>query len=234
MFYKTSTAVIAAMLNLILLAVVLVCAPRPYSNNVWLEALMIITSGTGFGIACVRLCSEHDSPLPVAITGAQIAFRWLFFVALMAVPIIFAGCGIKFKYYALIHFIGFGVCVIFTIATRMSIKAIESQDDKHVAVVGNRRRCYLKFSQLIDEMKQVGFGGSELMNKMFRLNKDIRYGFGQCDMTKTEDDGIIKLIDEMRNAFCEHDEGKMASLADVLRGELDNRELIARISSHEM
>ena len=218
----------AAILCLILLAVLFVCAPRPYSANVWLESFMLIASGIGFGIACVRLCYERDSPLPVAITGVQIAFRWFVFVAVMSIPLLFVDYGVKFKYYALIHFIGFGICAIITIATRMSIKAIENQDDNHYVVAENRKRFYLQLSHLIDETKRLGVGNDELANKLSSLSKDFRYGFGYSEKVKNEDDHIFRLLEDMRNALDARDDVKMCELADVLHVEFSNRERIAR------
>ena len=229
MFYKKSTAAMAAILCLILLAVLFVCAPKPYSKNVWLESFMLIASGIGFGIACVRLCYERDSPLPVAITGVRITFRWLVFVVIMSVPILFVDYRVKFKYYALIHFIGFGVCAIFTIATRMSIKAIENQDDNHCVNVENRKRFYLQLSCLLDEMKRLGFGNDELANKLSSLCKDFRYGFGYSDKVRNEDERIVRLLGEMRNALDAHDDMRVSELADVLQVEFNNRERISKV-----
>ena len=229
MFYKKSTAAIAAIFVLILLATLFVCAPRPYSNNVWFEACLLVVSGFCFGMMCVRLCEERDSSLPVAIVGVQVTFRWLLFVAVMAFPILLVDHHIKFKYFALIHFIGFGVCAMLVIAPRMSLKSIESQDAEHPIALESRRNCFLKLSRLIDEMKQVGFGSDELLKNLSRLNKDFRYGFGQGDKTESEDIHIAELLDEMRNAFNRRDEVEVGRLVDVLRVEFNNRERIARM-----
>ena len=229
MFYKKSTAAIVSIFTLILLAALFVCAPRPYSNNVWLEAFMLVASGISFGITCVRLYSERDSPLPVAIVGVQITFRWLIFVALMASPLFIFDDHIRFKYFALIHFIGLGVCAMFVIATRMSMKSIEVQDNERPVVLENRRRCFLKLSRLIDEIRQSGFGDDELMKKLSQLNKDFRYGFGNRDKTEAEDMHIVELLDEIRNAFNGHDVDEMNRLADTLQVEFRNRERITRM-----
>ena len=229
MFYKKSTAAIATIFVLILLATLFVCAPRPYSNNVWFEACLLVVSGFCFGMMCVRLCEERDSSLPVAIVGVQVTFRWLLFVAVMAFPILLVDHHIKFKYFALIHFIGFGVCAMLVIATRMSLKSIESQDAEHPIAMESRRRCFLKLSHLIDEMKQSGFGSDELMKKLSLLNKDFRYGFGNGGKTEPEDVHISELLDEMRNAFNEHNEVEVSRLADTLQVKFSNRERMARM-----
>lgn len=229
MFYKKSTAAIAAIFVVILLATLFVCASTPYSNNVWFESFMLIVSGICFAVSCVRLCYEQDSPLPIAIVIVRIVFRWLLFVALMASPLFIIDHHIKFKYFALIHFIGFGVCAMLVIATRMSIKSIEAQDAEHPIALRRRRSCFLKLSCLMDEMKQSEFGSDELMKKLSRLNKDFRYGFGNGDKTESEDMHIAELLDEMRNAFNRRDEVEVSRLVDVLRVEFNNRERIARL-----
>ena len=229
MFYKKSTAAIVSIFTLILLATLFVCAPRPYSNNVWLEAFMLVASGISFGITCMRLYSELDSPLPVAIVGVQITFRWLIFVAVMASPLFIFDDHIRFKYCALIHFIGLGVCAMFVIATRMSMKSIEVQDNERPVVLENRRRCFLKLSRLIDEIRQSGFGDDELMKKLSQLNKDFRYGFGNRDKTEAEDMHILEILNEMRNAFDGRNEDEMNRLADTLQVEFCNRERVARM-----
>ncbi len=229
MFYKKSTAAIAAILVFILLATLFVCAPTPYSSNVWFEALMLIVCGICFAVSCVRLYYEQDSPLPVAIVGARIVFLWLLFVAFMAIPVLLIDHHIRFKYFALIHVIGFGVCAMLVIATRMSIKSIETQDAEHPITLENRRRCFLRFSCLIDEMKRSGFSNDELMKRLARLCNDFHYGLCSGDKTVPEDTHIIALLDEIRDAFNRRNEIELSRLADALQGEFDNRERIARM-----
>lgn len=229
MFYKKSTAAIAAIFVSILLATLFVCAPTPYSNNVWFELFMLIVCGICFIVSCVRLCYEQDSPLPVAIVGMRIAFLWLLFVALMAFPVLIIDHRIRFKYFALIHIIGFCVSAMLVIATRMSIKSIETQDAEHPIALENKRRCYLNFTCLIDEMKRSGFVNDELMKRLTRLCKDLHFGFGNGNKTVPEDSHIVALLDEMRDAFNRRDEIELSRLADALQVEFDNRERMARM-----
>lgn len=229
MFYKKSTAAIAAIFDLILLAILFVCAPRPYSGCVWLEAFMLVMGGVGFGAVCVRLCNAKDSPLPVSVLRAQFTFRWLIFAALMATPLLFADWNIQFKYYALVHFIGLGVWAIYFIAAGMSIRNVEQQDAAHPVALETRRRFYQELSRLINEMSLVKFGAAELGRKLSRLQKDFRYGFGCCEKTVAEDGRIAELLDKLRTAFNARNEIEMAQLVDRLQLEFNNRERIVRM-----
>ena len=67
MFYRRNTAAVAAVLAVLLSAVLLVCAPRPYSGHVWLELVMVVVCGVALGRAGVGLQSKPDASLPVLL-----------------------------------------------------------------------------------------------------------------------------------------------------------------------
>lgn len=229
MFYRRNTAAVAAVLAVLLSAVLLVCAPRPYSGHVWLELVMVVVCGVALGRAGVGLQSKPDASLPVSLAMVGATFRYCLFVAAMALPPILS-LGMQFKYYALVHGIGLGVWTMHMLVLSMGVHSADEQDRDMAKMLEMRRTCRLRLSDIIGRMEKSRLPDDILLCGLKRLNERFRLGFGKGGQGAMEADSrIIRLLDELEEAVAQGDEAKMRSTADALELEFDGRERAARM-----
>lgn len=229
MIYRRNTAAAVAILTVLLLLILLVCAPRPYSGKVWLEMAMILASGGFLGCVVVRLQSKSDSSLPVSVAAAGATFRYFLFVAVLALLPIFS-VDIKFKYYALVHGMFFGVWAIRMLLLGMGVRSIDEQDQEIPNMMEMRRACHLRLSSLIDKMRNDGMKDETLLKDMSRLNDRFRLGFGKGGKDIADADArIVRLLDKLDMVIADKDMLEVRRVVNTLELEFDGRERAARM-----
>ena len=219
MFYKIHTAVIAIIIGMLLLASLFVCAESPYSKLVWLSAIMLVTGCVAFGLMTVCLHDKPDSSFPVSTTAAVVTFYYVVFVAILAVPPIFS-MDIPFKYYALIHAVGFGFWCIMLVVYRMWVRLVYEQDTAKFAAMEFRKTCRASLLRVIDTMRKSNIDDNALVTALSRLNGQFRYCYVTSKGALDIEAKIMSNLNELNVAVCAKDKAKMCSIVKELESEL--------------
>ena len=228
MFYKKRIAAAAAILGVLFLAAIFVCAERPYSRSAWLAAIMIIIGGLVLGFMTVRLHDKPDSSFPISATAAVATFWYLVFVAILAmVPIL--GLDVRFKYYMLAHLACFGLWGIMLMLFGMGERAADGQDAELPIIMECRKAWYLRISDIIDDIRRLDIEDRSVIMTLTKLKDRFRHGFVKVEGVADIEARITLGLKKLEAAVEAKDENEMRSISKEIEFELSCREHRTRI-----
>lgn len=228
MLYKKYTAAAVAIMGVLLLVILFVCANRPYSGAVWLSAIMMVVGCVALGITTVCLHDKPDSSFPVSVTASVVTFYYLIAVAILAIFPIF-DIGFPFKYYTLVHLLVFGIWGIMFVVYRMWVRLVDEQDAKFPAHMEFRTACRLRISRIADEVGKSDVKDEDLKKSLNRLCRKFRYDFGERDNVTDIETRICSCLDELEALTKSGDISEMLQVVKVLDLEFSSLERKSRI-----
>ena len=127
MFYKRNVWAIVALAMALAAATLFVVRDAPYSRNFYLELALLMSAFAVAGWQGTRVVDHPGSSLPFPLAGLRLTLRYVVFVLIMGIPVLF-DIDVRFKYYALAHGFGLGLWLAALIALRMGTHAVDEQD----------------------------------------------------------------------------------------------------------
>ena len=127
MFYKRNVWAIVALAMALAAATLFVVRDAPYSRNFYLEFALLMAAFAAAGWQGTRVVDHPGSSLPFPLAGLRLTLRYVVFVLIMGIPVLF-DTDVRFKYYALAHGFGLGLWLAALIALRMGTHAVDEQD----------------------------------------------------------------------------------------------------------
>ena len=127
MFYKRNVWAIVALAMALAAATLFVVRDAPHSRNFWLEFALLMGAFAVAGWQGTRVVDHPGSSLPFPLAGLRLTLRYVVFVLIMGIPVLF-DIDVRFKYYALAHGFGLGLWLAALIALRMGTHAVDEQD----------------------------------------------------------------------------------------------------------
>jgi len=171
-FFQRRVASITLLLMGVTLAVALVVFTGEWSRTFWLELFALLFAELLFGAAHMHLFGRDDSILPYAAAVGPLSVGYLLFVLVMVFAVF---CGMRFRYFALIHAIGFVAFVIAWLVHGMGAHAITEQDRCDQSSLVAKKTFYLDMAEVMENARTVFSGDKELLRHGDRVLDGLRY-----------------------------------------------------------